>query len=142
MSEAPEKGVCDYAKRHRVITHTSGNELQGPAVTFGCYDSNGEARQALADAGFTDTKWSWRKGYTTAYIAPFVEYTNCRATPTLSAAMELPEVRALRDAGRNYHAAIQAFDGSEGDLMPKISAVNAASIALLTALAPFTEAKP
>ena len=133
MSDAPEKGVCDYAKRHRVVTHTSGNELQGPAITFGCYDSDRDARQALTDAGFTNGQWGWRNEYrySTAHITPVLEYTAYRRDdlpPTLEAAMQLPEVRALRDAATQFAKA--AMSGSD---------LGWPLVNLHEALAPFTE---
>ena len=154
MSDAPEKGVCDYAKRHRVVTHTSGNELQGPAITFGCYDSDRDARQALTDAGFTNGQWGWRNecGYSTAHITPVLEYTGYRRAdlpPTLEAAMQLPEVLALVEAAE-YIVDGMGIDGPEYKMDPNDEYADAANSTwvcdtltrLCTAMSAFSEAKP
>jgi len=91
MSEAPETGVCDYVPIYTVTTYTSGNELRGPAVHFGKFDSDRSARQALTDAGFTNGQFGWRKGYTDATIVKSTEYTNHRA---IQPPADLVEVKA------------------------------------------------
>ena len=102
MTDAPETGVCDYAPIYTVTTYTSGNELRGPAVHFGKFDSDRSARQALADAGFTNGQFGWRKGYTDATIVKSTEYTNHRADLSadlvragIKAAMEVAELERV-----------------------------------------------
>jgi hypothetical protein len=77
-AKATENGVCDYAKVWNVTTYTSGNELRGPAVHFGEFTTERDARQSLADAGFTNGQFGWRKGYTDATISPKTVYSNHR----------------------------------------------------------------
>ncbi len=69
-----ETGVCGYQVKWKVFTYTSGNELRGPEVLFGEFVDEMDARQALADGGFTNGQFGWRKGYTDAVIQRVVEY--------------------------------------------------------------------
>ena len=109
MSEAPERGMCDYAPIYTVTTYTSGNELRGPAVHFGKFDSDRSARQALADAGFTNGQFGWRKGgYTDATIVKSTEYTNHRADEQ---AFANEKVKALVEALQYYNTS--GYEGKE-----------------------------
>jgi hypothetical protein len=75
----PERGICDFKTVYIVTTYTSGTELQGTPTHFGKYDSDRDARQALADDGFTNGQFGWRKNtYTDATISKSVEYSNHR----------------------------------------------------------------
>ena len=69
-----ETGFCQFTVKFRVTTYTSGNELPGPAVHFGDYTSYRDAQQVLADCGFTNGEFGWRKGYTDADIRKVIEY--------------------------------------------------------------------
>lgn len=72
-------GVCKFTIKHRVTTYTSGNELRGDPVHFGDFPSDRDARQALADDGFTNGQFGWRKGYTDANIREVTEYSDLAA---------------------------------------------------------------
>lgn len=65
---------------------------------------------------------------------------NTRATPTLSAIAELPEVRAMRDALDDCRSALYAV--AFGDAGYTKGWAKEAHDKATTALAPFTEAKP
>lgn len=66
-----------------------------------------------------------------------------RATPTLSAAMELPEVRALRDAADKIaNWTIGGMLADDPKCVEKYPLLCAEILNLRAALAPFTEAKP
>jgi hypothetical protein len=92
MMEAPElnRGMCDFELVWTVHTYTSGNELRGRPEAFGEFKSAMEARQALADAGFTNGQRGWQKGYSDATITKHTKHFNYRADlpPTVSAALE------------------------------------------------------
>lgn len=111
MTEAPENGVCDYAQVWIVKTYTSGNELRGPAVHLGKFETDRDARQALADEGFSNGKFGWRKGYTDATIVKSTEYTNYRAASRPVTAAELEQTR-VGDIGNRYGGiSIRCIDG-------------------------------
>lgn len=77
MTDAPsqyETGLCSFTVKWRVTTYTSGTELRGPERHFGDYPAERDARQALADCGFTNGKFGWRRGPTDATIQKVVEY--------------------------------------------------------------------
>jgi hypothetical protein len=79
-ARGPECGICDFKTVYIVTTYTSDTELRGTPVPFGKYDSERDARQALADDGFTNGQFGWRKNtYTDATISKSVEYSNHRA---------------------------------------------------------------
>lgn len=69
-----ETGTCGYVIKWKAFTYTSGNELRGPEVLFGEYADEMDAKQALADDGFTNGEFGWRKGYSDASIRRVVEY--------------------------------------------------------------------
>lgn len=81
MDDVPEIGVCDYERLWVVTTYTSGNELRGKPEHYGSFRSERNAKQALADDGFTNGEFGWRKNtYTDATISPTIKYSNHRAT--------------------------------------------------------------
>ena len=67
-------GTCGYTVKWVVTTYTSGNELRGRPEHFGEYPEERDAKQALADDGFTNGQFGWRRGYTDAEISRRVEY--------------------------------------------------------------------
>jgi hypothetical protein len=91
-----------------------------------------QAIAALSEA--PETIWAWDDLHYVE-INPHnqfaTEYRRADLPPTLSAAMELPEVRALRDAATQFAKA--AMSGSD---------LGWPLVNLHEALAPFTEAKP
>jgi hypothetical protein len=108
--DAPEllRGICDFAVGFNVTIYTSGTELRGPAVHFGTYETEQDAKQALADAGFTNGQWGWRYGYTDAVISQGVNYTNFRAD-LLTAAQARAE-QAEADVARLQEALAPSGD--------------------------------
>ena len=108
-TQAAPEGSCDYKTVHVVTTYTSGNELRGHPVLFGKYPSDRDAKQALADAGFTNGEWGWRKGgYTDAEISSKVEYSNFRDTTQQATIDALTAKVAALEAA--CHAARTALD--------------------------------
>jgi hypothetical protein len=74
-----ETGVCNYTIKFKVYSHTSGNELSGPQVLDGEFETHRDAEEWLANrnGNFTlvgPNQWRGGSGYTRAYIQRVVEY--------------------------------------------------------------------
>ena len=110
-------GICDFETVWVVTTYTSGNELRGKPEHFGEYASEMDARQALADDGFTNGQWGWRKGYSDAEISRRIKYFNhrpatddARISAAVKAALEeAAEAALLYDTGEGAYDAIRAL---------------------------------
>ena len=80
-------GLSLSVRKHRVTTYTSGNELQGSPVHYGDFEDDRGARQALADGGFTNGEFGWRKGYTSAFISVITHYIDITDQPAAAQAI-------------------------------------------------------
>ena len=107
VPQPPTDGICDYRTEWHVTTSTSGNELPGKPEPFGIFTSERDAKQALADAGFTNGEFGWRLDpYTSARIREQTIYSNYRPAEVLTglptapdAVARLVETAQQRDGG-------------------------------------------
>jgi hypothetical protein len=90
-------GICDFETVWVVTTYTSGNELRGKPEHFGEYASAMDARQALADDGFTNGQWGWRMGYSDAEISKHIKHFNYRTATIPNADAIAALVGALQE---------------------------------------------